>query len=111
MSRICYRHLIAVLLVAFVPAVAAQTADPLAGTEWQLVTLGDAAVVTDSSITLAFADDGTVSGSSGCNTYSSTYTTPWSSSNNGTASYFGSWTSTNNGTNAYYGSCSSYYYR
>ena len=44
---------------------------------WQLVGYGDAAnptvVEPDTVITLAFSPDGTVSGSSGCNNYSSTY--------------------------------------
>lgn len=68
--------LVGVLLAAFVPAVAAQTPTPdlLAGTEWQLVTLGDSDVVADSHITLVFGSDGTLAGNSGCNNYSSSYT-------------------------------------
>ena len=62
-----------------VPPTAGPAVDPEQVTAelWLLVGFGDAAnpavVEPDTLITLAFAPDGTVSGSSGCNNYSSTY--------------------------------------
>lgn len=50
----------------------------LANTEWVLVSYGtlDAPItpIAEAPITLKFADDGTIAGSGGCNTYSSSYT-------------------------------------
>jgi len=48
-------------------------ADPLTGTTWILVSIDDVAVAAGLEGTLAF-DAGAASGSSGCNTFSGTYT-------------------------------------
>jgi heat shock protein HslJ len=52
-------------------------ADPLAGTEWTLVSLGapaaEAPVVAGTEVTLAFGADGQAGGSGGCNSYSAAY--------------------------------------
>lgn len=49
-------------------------ADPLDGTSWTLMSIDDQAVpATDTDLTLDFAA-GTASGSSGCNTFSGSYT-------------------------------------
>lgn len=49
----------------------------LAGTDWRLISLGPAGaeteVVTGTTVTSKFGEDGRVSGSTGCNTYSGTY--------------------------------------
>lgn len=45
------------------------SADPLKGTNWQLVSLGDTPAVSNAQSTLLIADDGAVSGKGGCNGY------------------------------------------
>jgi heat shock protein HslJ len=59
------------------PATPAGAADPLAGTEWTLVSFGapeaEAPVVAGTEVTLAFVPDGQAGGSSGCNGYSAEY--------------------------------------
>jgi heat shock protein HslJ len=53
--------------------------NPLAGTRWQVQSLSDPAtgnvsvILPGTTVTMAFGADGKVSGSSGCNTYTSTY--------------------------------------
>ena len=46
----------------------------LPGTSWALVELDGAEPVADAAPTLAFAEDGTVSGSTGCNTFTGSVT-------------------------------------
>lgn len=46
----------------------------LPGTSWVLVELDDAEPVADAAPTIAFAEDGTVSGSTGCNTFTGSVT-------------------------------------
>ncbi|MCU0476726.1 MAG: META domain-containing protein, partial [Anaerolineae bacterium] len=48
--------------------------NPLAGTTWQLVSLGVAPVVEGSIITLGFNPDGSSGGNAGCNGYGAGYT-------------------------------------
>jgi heat shock protein HslJ len=65
--------LVAVMLWA--PLAAAQSADPLAGTSWQLVSLGQGTPVAEgTSVTLAFGADGQLNGDGGCNSYGGSYT-------------------------------------
>lgn len=56
---------------------------PLAGTSWALVSLEEGGALTErlpnTVVTLAFSEDGAVSGSAGCNRYSSSYTVDGSS--------------------------------
>jgi heat shock protein HslJ len=52
-----------------------QAGTNLAGTSWTLTSLGGAAPLPDTVITLIFGEDGTLSGSSGCNTFSTPYKT------------------------------------
>ena len=55
-----------------------QTADevgPLAGTSWMLTALNEASPLPNTAITLDFVDEITAGGSSGCNSYSTTYET------------------------------------
>jgi heat shock protein HslJ len=44
------------------------------GTAWTVSTIGGQATVPGAQPTIAFGSDGTISGSTGCNTYSGTYT-------------------------------------
>jgi putative lipoprotein len=46
----------------------------LPGTSWALIELDGAEPVADAAPTLAFAEDGTVSGSTGCNTFTGSVT-------------------------------------
>jgi polar amino acid transport system substrate-binding protein len=48
--------------------------NPLAGTRWRATALNGNPVLTGTTLTAAFGADGRVNGSSGCNTYSATYT-------------------------------------
>ena len=71
---------VAVLLLAAYRAIAAPpvgkktgSAEPLAGTNWTLVTLGGQAPLSDTTVTLRFASSGSVSGSDGCNVYHGSY--------------------------------------
>ena len=67
------------------PEAGASTAAPsgavtdLAGTSWQLVDLGSGMPESPNIPAVAFAADGTVSGTGGCNNFSGTYTTDGSS--------------------------------
>lgn len=47
--------------------------DPLGGTNWQLVSMGDQLPLTGSTVTITFAE-GRAGGSAGCNSYGGTYT-------------------------------------
>jgi uncharacterized lipoprotein YbaY/heat shock protein HslJ len=51
----------------------ATPADPLAGTTWTLTELIGESLLPTTEITAQFNEDGTVSGSSGCNNYNATY--------------------------------------
>lgn len=53
--------------------------DPLAGTGWLLDTLNGSPIMAEAAVTLNFGTDGAVSGSDGCNQYSTTYTVSGSS--------------------------------
>jgi heat shock protein HslJ len=59
--------------VALQPAAQAQPAVGLAGTNWVLSSLDGDLPLPDTTATLQFGADGTVSGSDGCNQFSSTY--------------------------------------
>ena len=50
------------------------SAATLSGQPWSLVTMGGQTVDPSLGVSATFADDGTVTGSGGCNTYSATYT-------------------------------------
>ena len=63
---------IGLLVVATLPLVSCSSGDELDGTSWQAVELGPRPTVPDVASTIAF-EDGEVSGSGGCNTYSGTY--------------------------------------
>jgi heat shock protein HslJ len=58
-------------------ACASGGADPLANTQWELVSMGapgaEAPVIAGSQVTLAFEADGRAGGESGCNTYGGNY--------------------------------------
>ncbi|MEB2289411.1 MAG: META domain-containing protein [Anaerolineae bacterium] len=69
---------LAALTFALIPATGARNGDDLAGTEWQLISVNDSPVL-DSTVTLLFGDDGRAFGSSGCNSYITTYTLAGSS--------------------------------
>ena len=63
------------ILVGCAPlADTAQTAPSFDGTDWVLTAMSGATLVADSKITLKF-EQGSASGSAGCNQYRSTYTT------------------------------------
>jgi polar amino acid transport system substrate-binding protein len=47
--------------------------NPLANTRWQVTAFGFGPVIPGTTLTMAFSPDGSVNGSSGCNTYSATY--------------------------------------
>ncbi len=64
---------LAVLAAIALPACAITSRDAtteLPGTSWELVEIDGAAPAADPPPTLTFEDDGTVSGSGGCNTFS-----------------------------------------
>ncbi|MFN2201662.1 MAG: META domain-containing protein [Caldilineaceae bacterium] len=73
--------LVPVLLVVALLAMACQPVMPvaesgsagLAGTRWLLTDLGGEAVPADVAVTAAFGEDGNLSGTSGCNNYSTQY--------------------------------------
>lgn len=52
----------------------AQDAPALTGSEWQLVSLDGAPVLESTTVTLAFADDGSAGGSAGCNSWGASVT-------------------------------------
>lgn len=53
--------------------------NPLAGTRWLLTELSGQPALADVSVTASFAADGSLSGSGGCNSYSTTYSVDGSS--------------------------------
>ncbi len=59
---------------AAAPAAGSAANNPLAGTSWTLATLGGEAPLADTETTLNFGEDGRVSGSDGCNRFSTSYT-------------------------------------
>lgn len=76
--------LVVLMLFCLTPVVQAQPGRKLAtdqrvltGTEWRLVSLGpsgaESEVITGTTVTLKFGEDGRASGSTGCNSYSGTY--------------------------------------
>ncbi|MBN2471326.1 MAG: META domain-containing protein [Anaerolineae bacterium] len=74
------KHASIVLCIAAVVALAlggaafAQDGGALSGTQWHLVSIGEVGVVEDTTVTLAFGEDGRASGSSGCNMFATAYT-------------------------------------
>lgn len=60
-----------------VPSTGDEMADPLANTEWTLMSFGavgqETAVLDNTDLTLLFAPEGQAGGSSGCNSFSATY--------------------------------------
>jgi heat shock protein HslJ len=56
------------------PAQTQPAANPLAGTDWLLETLGGNAPVPNTQITLSFVSEGQVAGSDGCNRFTGPYT-------------------------------------
>lgn len=82
--RVCVALLLLLLLLTAPVLVQAQTGRNLttdqrvlAGTDWRLVSLGPAGaetdVVTGTTVTAKFGEDGRVGGSTGCNSYGGTY--------------------------------------
>ncbi|MBK8984564.1 MAG: META domain-containing protein [Chloroflexi bacterium] len=53
---------------------APEASSDLAGTSWTLSSLNGAPAITDTAVTLQFGADGTLSGTDGCNQFSTTYT-------------------------------------
>ena len=56
------------------PAAGSTASNPLAGTGWTLATLNGEASLADTEITVNFGEDGRLSGSDGCNRFSTSYT-------------------------------------
>jgi heat shock protein HslJ len=65
--------LLAACLVAGAATGPAAAQAPAIVGEWTVAAIGDEAVSADQGLTVAFAVDGTVSGSTGCNAFSGTY--------------------------------------
>lgn len=65
---------VAAVLALGIAAGGAAGGSPLTGKIWVLTSLQGKAPLAGTSITIAFTSDGKVSGSSGCNSYSGTYT-------------------------------------
>lgn len=59
---------------ASAPAQAQPAANPLAGTQWILETMGGAAPVPNTRVTLNFVSEGQLAGSDGCNRFTGPYT-------------------------------------
>jgi heat shock protein HslJ len=59
---------------AAAPVAGSAASNPLAGTSWTLATLNGEAPLADTEATLSFGEDGRVSGSDGCNRFSTSYT-------------------------------------
>lgn len=78
--RSAFALVFSALLLVAVPAALAQsgTADPLAGTQWQLVSYGppgaETPVLSGSRVTLTFDTAGQIAGHGGCNSYGGRYT-------------------------------------
>jgi heat shock protein HslJ len=76
------RFFIAIAAAAFLAGCAGEPGareDPLAGTGWLLDALNGGPVLAEATVTLNFGADGRLSGSDGCNQYSTTYTLSGSS--------------------------------
>ena len=56
------------------PAAGSAATNPLAGTGWTLATLNGEAPLADTEVTVNFGEDGRLSGSDGCNRFSTSYT-------------------------------------
>jgi heat shock protein HslJ len=77
MKTTIYITLLAVALLlsaACQPAADSAASIDLAGTNWILSSLGGQPPLADTAMTLEFGDDGTVTGSDGCNRFNTTYT-------------------------------------
>lgn len=84
MKKTMFSIAVMLLLVALAGCSASQSeggpsGGTLTGQVWALTDLGGKAPLQDTGITIQFSTDGTVSGSSGCNQYSGTYTASGSS--------------------------------
>ena len=67
--------LLALVLTACSQAGGGASADSatLPGTSWTVTTVGGTTTILDAEPTIVFGTDGSISGSSGCNTYSGTF--------------------------------------
>ena len=61
-----------ILFIILLSACGSLGGDPLDGTSWKLIAIGNSSPVAGSTVTLAF-DSGQASGHSGCNSYGGTY--------------------------------------
>lgn len=61
------------ILLLLAACSAGKGSDPLDGTAWQLVAMGEDLPFSESALTIAF-EDGQAGGSSGCNSYGGAYT-------------------------------------
>ena len=71
--------LVVLLAVACSAGSSASPSPTLGGTSWTVDSIGGAPVIATSTPTIAFAAGGTVSGTTGCNTYNGSYTVNGSS--------------------------------
>ena len=62
------------LVTACEPTAGPTVGIDLAGTSWILSSLGGASPLANTAVTLQFGADGTVTGSDGCNRFTTTYT-------------------------------------
>lgn len=71
-KKIAVIMLAAGFLISSCGALPSGKEDKLDGTSWDLLMIGDADLIPNSAITIVF-EDGNAGGSSGCNSYSSSY--------------------------------------
>ena len=64
----------AVLFMVAAPQAVQAAGSALAGTNWVLSTLNGQLPLPDTTVTLQLGDDGTATGSDGCNRFTTTYT-------------------------------------
>ena len=81
MKKLLFSIAVVLVLVALAGCTSSQSAQggTLTGQVWALTDLAGMAPIQDTGITIQFGTDGNVSGSSGCNQYSGTYTASGSS--------------------------------
>ena len=65
---------IAVLLLVAIPLAVQAAGSPLSGTNWVLSSLNGQLPLAGTSVTLQLGEDGTATGSDGCNRFTTTYT-------------------------------------
>lgn len=73
MRRKQYLLPLAILIIAITVLAGCGSKDPLAGTQWVLVDLGDRLPLAEVDVTLSFEED-RAGGSAGCNSYGGEYT-------------------------------------